>query len=109
MPPIDMMMMILKENHHQRDKNSQPTVILWKTRKTTVARQSRERDRKMPIGILRSSAPRTSEQPGTGGGSRIQKPTTKMASRKCRQKKSSPPWKPSLGELQPKSTASSIS
>src|SRR5438034_8110136 len=48
----------------------------------------------MPIGNLRSSAPRTSEQPGTGGGSRIPKPTTKMASRKCRQKKSSRPWKP---------------
>ncbi len=41
-------------------------MILWKTWKTTVARQSRERDRKIPIGILRSSAPRTSEQPGTG-------------------------------------------
>src|SRR5436305_15295312 len=46
MPPIKMMMMILKNNHHQRAENSQPTVILWKTWKTTVARQSRERDRK---------------------------------------------------------------
>ena len=79
---------------------------LWKT---TVAGQSRERDRKMPIGNLRSSAPRTSEQPGTGGGSRIPKPTTKMASRKCQQKQSSPPWKPSPGALPPRSTVSNIS
>jgi hypothetical protein len=63
-----------KKNHHQRDKPLQATASLWKT---TDARLRRERDRTLPTGILRSSAPRTRKPRETGGTSRIPKPTAK--------------------------------
>src|SRR4030095_4219732 len=81
MPPIKMMMMMIriKENHHQREKPSRTTASLWKT---TDARLRRERERRMPAEVLHSSVPLTRRPQETGGTSRIPKPTTKTASRK---------------------------
>src|SRR5262245_13168007 len=82
MPPIKMMMMMrLKENHHQRKKSSATGASLWKT---TDARLRRERERRMPTEFLHSSVPLTRGPQETGGTNRIPKPTTKTASRKYR-------------------------
>src|SRR5262245_20671660 len=80
--PIKKMMMIrIKENHHQREKPSPTTASLWKT---TDARLRRDRERRMPAEVSHSSVPLTRRPQETGGTSRIPQPTTKTASRKYR-------------------------
>jgi len=93
----------IKINHHQKTKNLNLAISLWKT---TLARLRRERKKRL---IFCLCAKRMKKRPAIAGANRIPKHTIKTASRMCRRKKSSRSWKPLFAERRQKSTASGIS